>query len=334
MSSRPAKKPKVNPTPSINIELNASSLPRINDSMTIPSLKEEHKARNITGYSKLDKEGLLRNLKIGSICLSATREYQTVLAIQDLMKTEQPQLDNANFQRENQLRVIANQRREEMLREDLRLEEEKARKKVLIREKEIESQVYLHTFKSIIHPHPLALTKSLKIHGIDRSICDTICENTNSRDPRYLDCTGDRKEFVIWSCEKCNYDMCQNCYAFDTSPEETKQELLEFNEKKLTKIKNERLEREKQMEKECERDSATQQLEMLRRLGNPYPVNITNPSKDNLDSKNTKGTICMYIYVYIYVCMYLRIFIYVCIYICMYIYACMYVYTYIHIYEC
>jgi hypothetical protein len=314
--------------------------------MTIPALKEEHKARSITGYSKLDKEGLLRNLKIGSICLSATREYQTVLAIQELMKTEQPQLDNANFERENQLRVIASQRREEMLREDLRQKEEQARNKALIREKEIESQAYLHTNESKVHPHPLAPTNSLKIYGNLRSTCDTICENYNSRDPRYLNCTGDRKEFMIWSCEKCNYDICQNCYTFDTSTEENKQKILQENERKITKIKNERLETEKQMEEECERESARQEAEMMRRLGHPYPVIITNPSKENLDSNNTKGRIYMYtyacifiyiyiyiyVYIYIYICIYIYLCIYVCIYVCMYVYA--YIYTCMNIHIC
>ena len=64
----------------------------------------------------------------------------------------------------------------------------------------------LHSFHcENVHCHPLALSCEITIEGLPRSI-QTVCDT--SHNPW---CT----KITIWSCAKCNFDICRGCFSME-----------------------------------------------------------------------------------------------------------------------
>jgi hypothetical protein len=142
---------------------------------------------------------------------------------------------------------------------------EKERQSLVYRKKEIKQQLSLHKNTSTAHPHPLAPTSSLLCLQEDRSEFYASCNNHGSSDQRsFLGCTGIKS--VLWSCDKCDYDICQNCYTFSESSEEQKQKIQKKN---VEKIRKSVISNDLKMA-EYEKEGKKEEMEMMKQIGGPF----------------------------------------------------------------
>ena len=192
-------------------------LPRIDDSMTLKELGEEALYRDMLSHSTcLDsKSNLLELLVPGSIRLSATKvaqDYQDLLA---RLESEKPQL-----RREQQ-----EQRRKRLLQQERAQQIKRSHRQRAI---EQQNQTLLHTYSfPNVHPHPKAPSERLNYFGQPRGQVATCqwCQWKDDQDERWESSSsgggdgeihqGDRdalRHKVLWTCEPCNFDICQECF--------------------------------------------------------------------------------------------------------------------------
>lgn len=82
---------KIQSNANVSIPLDPKLLPRVSFALNLSDLKEECKAREIKGYSTAKKDRLLELLRVGSICISQTREYHVLEEVKAIMKKEEMQ---------------------------------------------------------------------------------------------------------------------------------------------------------------------------------------------------------------------------------------------------
>eukprot|EP01040_Poterioochromonas_malhamensis_P009203 gene9203-9989_t len=87
----------------VSIALDAKLLPRVSVALNLSDLKEECKAREMKGYSTFKKDRLLELLRVGSICISQTREYKVLEEVKAIMKKEEMQDKGTNIKPSQQL---------------------------------------------------------------------------------------------------------------------------------------------------------------------------------------------------------------------------------------
>eukprot|EP00961_Rhodomonas_salina_P118873 1599900-Rhodomonas_salina.1 len=106
---------------------------------------------------------------------------------------------------------------------------------VQMRKEEREAQQQLHNTKvpESVHGCLVARTDNMKSSGVSRletAKCD--CAGCGR-------CSGR----IMYTCEKCDFDICQGCYSFKTMPEEERRALLEKEEAENRKRREEERQR-------------------------------------------------------------------------------------------
>ena len=169
--------------------VDASTLPRIQTGTSLATLKDEAKARGLKQYSSLGKQGLLDLLTCGSICLSQTLQFKQYEEVHRLMHSEK------ELARQKQHAEHVRKFAEEAQGEEQRV-------------------AALHSHSSPVHPCPLAPT--LRLPGVsypagltraNSATCNLCSENT------------ERRAVCLWSCIKCDWDVCAECYEIEALPE-------------------------------------------------------------------------------------------------------------------
>ena len=179
-----------------HVTVDPQSLPRITPELTLPQLKDECRARRIKqGSNKLD---LLTSLQIGSVHLSALREFGFLESVKQIMEEE-----NSSRLKEfqNNLRQYRDQKAAKE-HEKIDKGNEKRIKMKTGREEEKKTQLVLHITRCEDHLSCLvADTAALKLNGKPR-VSNSVCS-----------CCGyNRSKEILFTCEKCDWDICKRCF--------------------------------------------------------------------------------------------------------------------------
>jgi hypothetical protein len=259
-SSHTSGAPAVGPPPAKQTA--AAQQPRISKKLSLAELRVEVDARGLQNTKKLPKTkaDLLDFLVDGSIHVAESGEYKQYQSLLNRLEEERPQLYQQSLVIRETERQKAELRRQKQVDKD-RLAFEAARTS------EIQAQTSLHRHSfPRVHPHSLASTAELFLHGNPRSRtsgCD-LCGRQG-----------------VYTCEQCDWDVCVRCFEHhNLTPE-----------KRLEKEKKERIEYEKRRREEEKREAKAER-EAKRRwdAAKQFAAGIIKPSISNkaLDAKDHK----------------------------------------------
>jgi len=168
-------------------------------SMKVGDLKEEAVARGmeVKEVSRMNKTDLLHVLVIGSTCITKTDAWGEVLSLRKKFENERREAEEQETERQHALQLKHEAE-----------ERDRQEKTNAIREKdraaEIASQVvkHKHHFPKV-HGCKLAKTDELLLGGDPRSyVYEAHCKECNLRFRN-----------AFYSCEKCEYDICEECFS-------------------------------------------------------------------------------------------------------------------------
>ena len=172
-----------------------SDLPRINKNLTLAQLKYEAHCRGLNerDLPKL-KSDLYYFLGDGSIHLCVTEAWKQIEQLRAKIEQEadeihQKSLDARQVEEERQKEEEFKSRVDQALHDRMHM-----------RKQEIERQRKLHKHDfPRVHEHPLASTQKLILFGDDRDLQSTcsICKYEGA---------------CVWTCELCDFDLCQGCF--------------------------------------------------------------------------------------------------------------------------
>jgi len=237
-------------------------------SMKVTELKEEAVARGIDmkTLARMNKDELLKMLVVGSSCIIKTDAWGEVVRLRKAFADERQKAEQLERQRQEEI-----YRKEEQERKEREKKRQEQREKDRADEVSKQGEFHIISVPKIIHGCKLAETKLLFFHGSPRSY--------NAR------CSECRHFGGDYTCEKCDYDICNECFKEKTmTPAEKKAEA-----KRKAAIENEReeaaAERRRLQEEEKEKH---------RTMWDPkthFAENIINPSNKNkdLDGNKSKG---------------------------------------------
>ena len=250
-----------------------SDLPRVSDAMSLTALKAECKTRGMKGYSSYAKDFLVGLLTEGSIAISQTKEFKRLERIRKLAKEEEAALKQAAAEK---ARAEAERARAEQEQRRAALEAQQAALKAQ-REAQLKA---VHTHRQPeVHQCLLADTGELSRPGglwPDRNHtarCDM--------------CYSGRR--CVFTCIKCDFDVCQSCFDFKLmSPEEQAEE----REKKRKAAAEE----QRTYEEARERKQAAEKAKKEKRLAafaEEFCIDllphVVKPQGKNKDSPNGLG---------------------------------------------
>eukprot|EP01036_Dinobryon_divergens_P028647 gene28647-37628_t len=205
------------------------SLPRITPELTLVQLKDECRARCIRqGSNKLD---LLTSLQIGTVHLSALREYGFLESVKKIMEVE-----NSSRRKEFQdnLRQYVDHKATKE-NEKIGKENEKRVKLKIGREDEMKTQLVLHIsiFTIVKTIHPACVTgiyASAALIEIEKYRLSKRCMTDGALATLawYVPCK--------LSCLKCHWDICNRCIV--RSEEEVEQQKRQQAERAANKAKH------------------------------------------------------------------------------------------------
>lgn len=240
----------------------------IGKSMKAAELKEEAVARgiNVKEWKHMNKEALLEMLVVGSRSIIKSEAWDEVV---NLRKTFADERQKAAQMEE--------QRREELYRKEEQERREQEKKRLEQREKnradEIRQQAVLHSLSvpKNVHGCKLAFTKDLLFHGAPR--------NYNVRCSQCGGCYGS----IEYSCEKCDYDICNDCFKVKTMTPaekkvEAKRKAAEEKERQKAAAERRRLQEEEEAKRRKKWDPNTH-----------FANKIVNPSDKNKDPDGNKS---------------------------------------------
>jgi hypothetical protein len=194
--------------------IGVDALPRISKKLTLANLKEEAACRGLLPKAlPKTKAELLHHLGDGSIYVKETKVYKDYRALLRQIESEKESL------RAKSLENLKAEEANSQARYDKRqakIEDERR----TARQAEMALQESLHTHPyPKLHPHPLADTKSLQLHGGARTNA-AVCSNTNcvSSGHNSDDWCGYSYYTtpVVFTCEKCDWDICKDCFSAET----------------------------------------------------------------------------------------------------------------------
>ena len=206
--------------------------PRISNKMSIQELKEEAAARqlDLKKIPKL-KADLLHYLVDNSIHVKESKEYKSYQALLNRIQDESGKL----YQESLAKKQAAEAKREERdakryEKEQLkRQQEEKERLERRQVEKEKQKSLHTHSFPQV-HVHPLAKSNTLQVMGAPRrGKCD-ICGRLQHAHSFFAFSHPKPTEYT---CEKCDWDVCYECFVAENKPEEEKKKIRRKAEKKI-----------------------------------------------------------------------------------------------------
>ena len=246
--------------------------------MKVAELKLEAIVRGIElkEVSSITKDALLNRLVVGSFCITKSSEWGEILRLREKVAMEHESALQMRRQEEEE----AEKRWHE--REVARQEKEQAEKeKRRCAEMQSQEGKHMHDFPAV-HGCKLAKTKDLIF------LCN----------PRHATCsecnTGERSWFYqgassctpIYTCEKCDFDVCSACFKrMSMTPKEKKAE--EARVKRMRKIE----EKEQREQAEEERIKQEEEEEIHNRKWNAkinFKPSIINPPNSNIDPNGNK----------------------------------------------
>lgn len=207
------------------------SPPRVSLKMNVSEMKAEALVR---GHSVKElpskKADLLYFLGDGTICLKDSAEYTAFEALKAKMMAEKDSHVYRNRNDGTREKVREKERRRETEAEARRLEIERKERSARssMREKEISDQAHLHSsFRCLaVHPCLLADAKLLSRYGAPR-LTNSSCNICSMGYPSFL------QHRVYYSCDKCDFDVCSDCYRqHNMSPAEKRAHALKVEEEK------------------------------------------------------------------------------------------------------
>ena len=188
---------------------------KISSKMTMATLRKEAFARQMGKAPKL-KSDLIRVLVEGSICVHESTEYLAYQNLLNRIQTERGALCKASLEKEKALKA----RRDELqLKREAKEERERAaeqQQKEKQRREEIAQQKALHAHSfPRVHLHDLA--RSTKLLN-----CGNIRSESVSCDCHHCGYYGSTP---IYSCEICDWDICQICFDCENISEAEKERI-------------------------------------------------------------------------------------------------------------
>ena len=170
--------------------------------MTVKDMKAESVARGIgvQVVSRTNKDELQNMLVIGSTCITISDAWSQVLCLREKLKGERERALEEDVRRREALVL---KEREEERKHQANMKEKRAA--------EIKSQLVHHT-----HDFP-------GVHGCKRAATKDLLFNG---EPRVNACCDKCDMFAaLFTCEKCDFDVCQACFkVMNMTPEEKKAE--------------------------------------------------------------------------------------------------------------
>uniref|UniRef100_A0A7S1HA41 Uncharacterized protein n=2 Tax=Hemiselmis andersenii TaxID=464988 RepID=A0A7S1HA41_HEMAN len=280
------------------LAVDEATLPRVSNAMTIAELKVELKARDTTGkftkgLSSWSKGDFMCELGQGTPRLSAVAEYRCVEELRDLVKRQK-----CAVERERQ-RVLREQ--EEERRRKREEEQEEMRRQEIERQREEDARLAkheegLHTHTSLCHGCPLAPTRELLIRANEYRRMPRDENPLTSCDVCNVEKEYNPKVKIVWSCVKCDYDICWECYQVESLPEDQRDEKRKEIAKMKEAERKAEIKRKEQERKKLEAEQKRIQAEKLRRekeivksIGGPFPDKIVTLTSKNRMNENGKG---------------------------------------------
>ena len=258
-------------------------------SMKVGDLKDEAAARGID-VTGMNKDRLLERLGVGSVLIHKTDEWKEVwgevVLLRDKFKKERQVDVQMEQERQRQLLLRRQQKQMKEAQERQKREQEEAEKE---RAAELASQVEKHTHHyPKVHGCKLAKTDELMFHGEPRTYERFTCsECNNSLIKRHVlsfsfSGAAETQKCHGYTCEGCDYDICQDCFKEKTmTPEEKKAEVKrkakEEKERREIEAERRRLEEEEEAQYRAKWDAKQQ-----------FKSSIINPPDKNLDQDGNK----------------------------------------------
>ncbi|GAX19414.1 hypothetical protein FisN_4Lu418 [Fistulifera solaris] len=219
---------------------NHGSIPRVSNKLTLKELREEALARNIDPESiPKTKSDILNSVLLdGSIHLKATSEYKQYMKILTMIESERPKLIQTAsvIQGSKKVNQFDRQQKPQEKNGDQRVPTEKTVEEIpqkhesdiiAARAAEVKFQKCYHNISyPLVHPHKLACTLLLKLHGSPRD--QVTCRGCGRQ--RY------RLENAF-SCEECDFDICGDCFKVQNATKEVKEAREERSRKKQEKLR-------------------------------------------------------------------------------------------------
>ena len=242
-------------------------------------MKEEAVARgvDVKEVSRLNKGELQQLLVIGSTCITKTDAWGEVLRLRE--KFQKDRQAAAELEQERQYQLYLKEEKEAQERHKKQLIEARERQKREQERKEKEraaeliAQVEKHT-----HYHP-------KVHGCKLAKTGELLKDGSPRMYGRLQCDACMRPIyndLGYTCEACDYDICQDCFKEKTmTPEEKKAEAKrkakEEKERREIEAERRRLEEEEEAQYRAKWDAKQQ-----------FKSSIINPPDKNLDPNGNK----------------------------------------------
>ena len=250
-------------------------------SMKVGDLKDEAAARGID-VTGMNKNRLLDRLGVGSVLIHKTDEWKEVwgevVLLRDKFKKERQVDVQMEQERQHQLLLRRQQKQTKEDQERQKREQEEEKKE---RAAELASQVEKHKHHyPKVHGCKLAKTDELMYHGEPRSEQQSTCSECHNRLIKRLvfNFSGAPQKCHGYTCEGCDYDICQDCFKENTmTPDEKKAEATR-------KAKEEKERRKREEEEEAQHRAKWDAKQQ-------FKSSIINPPDKNLDpdGNKTKG---------------------------------------------
>ena len=212
-------------------KFNSKSYPRVRSGLTIKELRDECNARQLSTTGRNIKSALLELLVDDTILLSQTDAFKEVEWIKQEMKNEASgKYLNARF--------VIEERRQKEKEKQAKVQEKKRQKEDEDRQEKLRQIASFHSMSCPESIHGCKLAKAFDVGRISTYNMTYTC-NMNG-----FNCW----KSSTYTCTKCDFDVCQACFDFESLPEDTRREkLLVFEEqKRQDEIKRAKLEAEKQ----------------------------------------------------------------------------------------
>ena len=263
-----AKKQKASPKAANEIEPPAkkrktgrqSKIGTIVKSMKVQELKEEAVARGVEvkELARMNKDMILNMLVVGSQCIIKTEAWSEIVRVRKTFADERQKAAQLEMERQEELYRIEQQKRRE---EEKRRQEQK--EKYRADEMRKQEELHYHSIPAKVHGCKVALTNSLLLHGSPRDY-SVRCDVCNGYSAHY-------------TCEKCNYDICGNCF---------KEKTMSAAEKKAEAKRKAAIQKEREEAAAERRRLQEEEEERYRKKWDPKTIfseEIVNPSSKNKD---------------------------------------------------
>ena len=241
-------------------------------SMKVADLSAEAIARgmDVKSVSRMNKTELVNALVVGSMCITKTDAWAEVVRVRERFESERKKAAEEEQQHQDELRAQWKKQEIERL---AKRQAERDKKRAA----EISSQAEKHVHDvPKVHACKLAKTDELMFHEEPRQY--------NSR------CSECRSYESLFTCEKCNFDICADCYKEKTMTAAEKK----AEAKRKAELERQRREAERQLQEAAaeRRRMMEEEEEKRRKKWDPkahFKPDIVNPSHSNLNPNDTKG---------------------------------------------